>query len=257
MNSLTVSNDIFNNKQVVLDYLVNSNELNKIHIDHVNWIQLRISESDNEEKFLEFIDILMDKLKIRYDLFLLYAETEEHQKSKVRSVVKLFYPQRKKNIVKEGQHLEKEVEVSKDKSIMQGIIQINDIDNDTITEELMKISLFQFGYGIEKSNSHNSLDKISSKLEANLFDTSNTPLSKKYISIINQLISPTSFTFSYMYDGKDDLLFTVYCGNELTKEIEQLIANSIGVEGLEKKEASKEDIDQLITRYFADWRRAG
>ena len=82
-------------------------------------------------------------------------------------------------------------------------------------------------------------------------------LSKKYISIINQLITPTSFTFSYMYDGKDDLLFTVYCGNELTKEIEQLIANSIGVEGLEKKEASKEDIDQLITRYFADWRSAG
>lgn len=257
MNSLTVSNNILNNKQVVLDYLVNDNELNKIHIDHVNWLQLCISGSDNEEKFLEFIDILIDKLKIRYDLFLLYAETKGHKKSKVRSVVKLFYPQKKKNIVKEGQYLEKEVEVNEDRSIMQGIIRINEIDNDTIIEELMKISLFQFGYGMEKSNGYNVLNDISDKFEANLFDTDNTPLSRNYISIINKLISPTSFTFSYMYDGKDDLLFTVYCGDELTEEIEQLIADSIGVEGLEKKEASKEDIDQLITRYFADWRRAG
>ena len=60
--------------------------------------------------------------------------------------------------------------------------------------------------------------------------------------------------FSYRFDGKDDLVFTVYSGNEIKKQIEEIIQNSLPkVLKIKRLDADSKEVDRLIDSYFRDW----
>ena len=61
--------------------------------------------------------------------------------------------------------------------------------------------------------------------------------------------------FSYLFDGKDDLVFTVYSGSDVFNPIENIILQSVPKDSkLEKINASADEVDRLIDSYFKDWR---
>lgn len=51
-----------------------------------------------------------------------------------------------------------------------------------------------------------------------------------------------------MFDGSDDLRFTVYAGKQAYPEVEEIMTDMIGM--VEKKKAGTHELEKLIELYF-------
>lgn len=89
MISLKVSNNIFYNRRVILDYFDSDLFESGIEIEDVNWLELRISGEENEEVFALFLDAFLSALKSDFLIDLMSYERSEQLKSRLRSYGKL------------------------------------------------------------------------------------------------------------------------------------------------------------------------
>lgn len=256
MITLKKSNNIFYNKRVILDYFKSDLLESNLEIEDVNWLQLRISGEDNDECFELFLEKFFLLLKTKYFIDVFCYNRTEKKKSRTRSYFKLFYDLRKSNLINSAFLIEKELDTSKDHSVFTGIIQVDEVDNEIILNEIIS-DYFKFGH-VELSNSNseysNRLENLIKKVDLNLLQNGR-PIRINYLALLDKFVSPTSMVFSYLYDGKDDLVFTIYSGMKIFDQIEAAVIESLPKsKKVNKLSASSEEVDKLIASYFKDWR---
>ena len=256
MISLKTSNNIFYNKRVILDYLDSNLFESKDKLEQINWLELRISGVNNEERFEDFLEDFLELLKQEFLIDIICYERTEKLKNRLRSYGKLFYELRKNNLIDDQYLIEKEIDTGNNHSIFTGIIQVDEIDNEIIFNEIFK-SYFKIGH-IElrnkTANKSSRLEDLINEIDFELL-RNNKLIEVDYLILLERFVTSTSMIFSYKFDGKDDLIFTVYSGNEIIKQIEEIILNSLP-KGLKIKriKADSKEVDRLIDSYFRDWR---
>ncbi|MCB9296064.1 MAG: hypothetical protein H6559_23525 [Lewinellaceae bacterium] len=256
MISLKTSYNIFYNKRVILDYLGSDLFESGDEMKHVNWLELRISGEGNEERFEEFLEAFFSLLKKDFLISIFCYERSEKVKNRLRSYGKLFYELRKEKFIGDQFLIEKELNTDENHSVFAGIIQVDEIDNEIILNEILG-NYFRFGYAeFTKNgvNDSNALESLMKHVDFKLLRKGKL-IEVDYLSLLNKLIVPTSMVFSYLFDGKDDLVFTVYSGSDVFNPIENIILQSVPKDSkLEKINASADEVDRLIDSYFKDWR---
>ncbi len=246
MNSITVSDNIFNDASVAVDYLTSDKSF---AIGVVGFIQLKITGEDNEDDFEEFFDLFLDRLQWSYDLYFIYSQNHKARKSKARSYTKLFYELRKRSGLAEGVLADKEVDVAPGYSNMVGMISVNELDDVLLKDELL-LRHFRYGYAVRKEENHFDLEHYLGLIDRGLFEERKS-LSINTLQLIERYINAHSFLFSYMFDGNDDLLFTVYAGKQAYPEVEQIMTDIAAKTGaLEKRTADTREIDKIIELFF-------
>jgi hypothetical protein len=256
MISLKTSNNIFYDKRVVLDYLESDLFESGNETKYVNWLELRISGEENEERFEEFLEVFFSLLKNEFLIDIFCYEKSEKVKNRLRSYGKLFYDLRKEKLIADQFLIEKELDTGENHSVFAGIIQVNEIDNEIIFNEILS-NYFRFGHAELKDNSANDSDRLESLMKHIDFKLlrKGSLIEVDYIILLDRLVVPTSMVFSYLFDGKNDLVFTVYCGNEIFNQVEDMILKSLPKDiKLDKINASSKEVDRLIDSYFKDWR---
>ena len=258
MITLKKSNNIFYNRRVILDYFKSDLFESNLEIKDINWLQIRISGEDNEECFELFLEEFFSSLKTKYFIDLFCYNRSEKKKSRSRSYFKLFYDLRKSSLVNNAFLIEKELDTSEDHSVFAGIIQVDKVDNEIIFNEIIS-DYFKFGH-VELSDSNseysNRLEGLIKQVDLNLLQNGK-PIRINYLALLDKFVSPTSMVFSYLYDGKDDLVFTIYSGKKIFDQIEAAVTESLPKsEKVNKLSASSEEVNKLIASYFRDWRVA-
>ena len=252
MISIKTSNNIFYNKRVILDYLDSNLFESKDKLEQISWLELRISDVNNEEKFEEFLEAFFRLLKQDFFIDIICYERTEKLKSRLRSYGKLFYDLRKNNFINDKNSAEKELDTDNRHSIFTGIIQVND---EMMFNEIFE-PYFKFGH-IElkpgETNQSERLQNLIKKIDLQLL-RNNKLIEIDYLILLERFVTSSSMVFSYRFDGKDDLVFTVYSGNEIKKQIEEIIQNSLPkVLKIKRLDADSKEVDRLIDSYFRDW----
>jgi len=246
MNVITVSDNIFNDASVAVDYLRSDKTF---AVGAVGFLQLKITGEDNEDKFESFFDLFLDKLRWSYDLYFIYSQNHKAKKSKARSYTKLFYELRKRSGLAEAVLADKEVEVAPGYSNMVGMISANELNGTLLRDELL-LRHFRYGYAVRKEKNQFDLEHYLEWIDKDLFEDGKS-LSINTLKLIERYINAHSFLFSYMFDGSDDLRFTVYAGKQIYPEVEEIMtdmATRIGM--VEKKKAGTHELEKLIELYF-------
>lgn len=250
MNYITVSDNIFYNSKVSLDYLMSNKNLDSEKLDSVGWIQLRITGEGNDDKFDDFLNAFIDRLKLSYELYFIYSQNIKAKKSRARSYAKLFYYLRKQEGLKNAAMEDKEIDLGPGYSTMAGIIEANRIDPEIIIDELMSNN-FRYGYCVQSNRSNNDLKYYLNLLDEELYEEDES-LRLNNVKLIEKFINPFSFLYSYMYTGSDDLLFTIYSGKEVYNDLESIITDIISETGqIEKKVADSKETDEIVDMYFS------
>lgn len=256
MISIKTSNNIFYNKQVILDYLDSNLFESKDEFEQISWLKLRISDINNEEKFEEFLEAFFRLLKQDFFIDIICYERTEKLKSRLRSYGKMFHELRKNNFINYKNSIEKELDTGDNHSIFTGIIQVDEVDDEIVFNEIFK-PYFKFGH-IELKHSKNNKSKRLQGLIKNIdlqLLRNNKLIEIDYLVLLERFVTSTSMVFSYIFDGKGDLVFTVYSGNEIKKQIEEIIQNSLPKElKIKRIDADSKEIDRLIDSYFRDWK---
>lgn len=256
MTTITISDNIFKSTDVVLDYLRSPAAFDEpSEMGDVRWISLAISGEENEAVFSDFYENFLTALQGSCGIYFFYSESFKEQKSKVRSHVKMFYQLRKAKAIP-GEHLiEKEIDLADNESIMTGIMQVDELSIDHAIDELAANG-FKFGLVVDNSSvARKPLDMASLKaqLTEELF-TIGKSVRVNYLSLIKKLLVPNAFIYSYMYDGKDDLIFTIYAGADVYQPLLEKIEHSLPKgELVTERQATTEEVDRVIDLYFRDW----
>jgi hypothetical protein len=256
MISIKTSNNIFCNKRVILDYLDSNLFESKDEFEQISWLELRISDFNSEEKFEEFLEEFFRLLGQDFFIDIICYERTEKLKSRLRSYGKLFYELRKNNFISDKNSVEKELDTDESHSIFTGIIQVDEVDDEIIFNEIFE-PYFKFGH-VELKHSKTSkperLEGLIKKIDLQLL-RNNKLIEVDYLILLERFVSSSSMVFSYMFDGKDDLVFTVYSGKGIKKQIEEVIQNSLPKElKIKRIDADSKEIDRLIDSYFRDWK---
>lgn len=255
MISLKTSNNIFYNKRVILDYFDSDLFETSREIGDISWLELRISGEDNEEQFEDFLELFITELKTENWIDFFCYERSEKLKNRLRSYGKLFHGLRKEKLVGDQFLVEKELDTDETHSIFAGIIQVDEVDNEIIFSEILG-NYFRFGrVEMVKRNGDqpNRLKALSELIDFRLLRKGKF-IELDYLVLLDRFVKPTSMIFSYQFDGKDDLVFTIYCGNKIFSEIEATILKSFpGNTSLKRSTASPKEVDRLIDSYFNDW----
>lgn len=246
MNFITVSDNIFNDSSVTIDYLMSDKS---VVIDAVGLIQLKITGEDNEYEFEEFFDLFLNRLQWSYDLYFIYSQNHKARKSKARSYTKLFYDLKRQRDFAEGLMADREVDLAPGYSNMVGMIKVNGLGNTLLTDELM-LKHFRYGYAVRKEENHFDLEHYVGWMDKDLFEEGKS-LSINSVKLIEKYITAHSFLFSYVFDGNDDLLFTVYAGKQAYSEVEDIMTTiAAKINALEKRTADSSEIDKIIELFF-------
>lgn len=256
MISLKTSNNVFYNKRIILDYLDSDLFESGNGIKDVNWLELRISGEENEEQLEEFLEVFFSLLKKEFLIDIFCYERSEKIKNRLRSYGKLFHGLRKEKFVGDQFLVEKELDTGENRSVFAGIIQVDKIDNEIIFNEILG-NYFRFGHAELADKSVDGLNRLESLLECVDFKLlrKGKLIEVDYLTLLNRLVAPASMVFSYLFDGKDDLVFTVYSGNEIFNQTEEMILKSLPKNiKLDKINASSNEVDRLIDSFFKDWR---
>lgn len=256
MISLKRSNNIFYDKRVILDYLESDSFELGSKIKHVDWLELRITGEENEEKFEEFLDAFFSLLKKQFSIYVFCYERSVKLKNRLRSYGKLFFEFRKERIIGNEYLIEKELDTDEHHSLFAGVIQIDEIENEIILNEIIA-NCFRFGYAESIDNQLvrvNKLKKLIEQIDFKLLREGKL-IELDYLTLLNRLVTPTSMIFSYQFDGKDDLVFTVYSGNQIFNQVEEVVLESLPEDiELHEEKANSKELDRLIDSYFKDWR---
>lgn len=256
MTTIITSGNIFENTNVVLDYLESDIVFDApSKTKNVSWIRLEIAGEDNEEVFEDFYENFLTSLQRYCSIYFFYSESFKEQKSKIRSYVKLFYQLRKEKAIPEKDLVEKEIDLEKNQSILTGIIQVDELGTDYIIDELTSNG-FKFGLVADKSSNEPKpvdLKRLGEELAKEIFKIGKS-VRVNYLNLIKKILTPNSFIYSYMYDGKDDLIFTIYSGENVYLPLREKIKNSLPKgEIIKERQATTEEVDRIIDLYFRDW----
>jgi len=132
---------------------------------------------------------------------------------------------------------------------MVGIVKVNGLDDALLRDELIWTH-FRYAYAVSKEEDRFNLEHYLEGIDKDLFEEGKS-LSINTIKLIERYISAHSFLFSYMFDGNDDLLFTVYAGKQAYTEVEAIITDIASNMGkLEKRTADIREIDKIIRLFF-------
>jgi len=225
-------------------------------LEEINWIELRICGEDNEEIFEGFLEKFISLLKEDFLIDLFNYERTEKVKNRLRSYGKLFYELRKENYVGDKFLVEEELDTDENHSIFAGIIQVDEVDNEIIFNELFG-SYLKFSH-VELINKSpikpDRLKKLMEYVDFKLLRRGKL-IEIDYLTLLDRFVTPTSMIFSYLFDGKDDLVFTVYSGHKIFNQVEDIIFKSLPNDiELNRINASSEEVDRLIDSYFKDWK---
>lgn len=256
MTTIITSDNIFENTNVALDYLESDavfDEPSKTR--KVSWIRLEIAGDENEEIFEDFYENFLDSLKRDCSIYFFYSESFKEQKSKIRSYVKLFYQLRKEKSIPEQDLIEKEIDLEKNQSILTGIIQVDKLGTDYILDELTSNG-FKFGLAVDETLSEpgpTNLGTLGSELTEEIFKIGKS-VRVNYLNLIKKILTPNSFIYSYLYDGKDDLILTIYAGENIYMPLREKIKNSLSKgEAIKERQVTSKEVDRIIDLYFRDW----
>ena len=258
MTTITTSKNIFENTSVVLDYLGSPTAAFGAPptTEDIRWISIAISGEENEAVFKEFYENFLASLQRDYGIYFFYADSFKAQKSKIRSYVKLFYQLRRAKAIPETHLVEKEIDLADKQSIIAGIIQVDELDTAYVVDELASNG-FKFGLVVGHSTNagkHAGLASLGAQLNEALF-TIDKSVRVNHLSVIKQLLTPNAFFYSYLYDGKDDLIFTIYAGAEVYPSLRKKMEESLPTgELIADEQATKQEANRVIDLYFRDWR---
>ena len=254
MNTLVISQNIFQHKITALDYLQSDAFEEVLTMPNVNWMQLTLSGPDNEEVFAEFLERFMDRLKQKFGIYCYAFEGSVSPKNKLRSRTKLFYPLRKKYFVQAERILEKELDVEENESLLAGIINIHDTDQEPLVTEIIE-DYCQFVYAerFQASTAHDKLEALGAQLTLDLFFVGKK-VEVNFFNLIDATLTTDSLIFTHRYNGKDEVVFTVYAGDRVLAVAEQLLRDSLTKgEPLAERAADVAEVEQMIERYYRDW----
>lgn len=222
-------------------------------MQNVNWMQLTLSGPDNEEVFAEFRKRFVDRLKQQFGIYCYTFEGSVHPKNKLRSRTKLFYPLRKKYFITE-RVLEKELDVEDNESLLAGIIKIDDTDKEPLVSEIIE-DYCQFIYAeqFQASTAYDKLEILGAQLTLDLFFVGKK-VEVNFFNLIDSILTADSLIFTHRYNGKDEVVFTVYTGDRVLAVAEQLLRDSLtNAEPLAEREADVAEVEKIIDRYYRDW----
>lgn len=260
MTTITTSENIFENTSVVLDYLGSATTLEAPPTtEDIRWISVAISGEENEAVFRDFYENFFTSLQRDYDIYFFYADNFKAQKSKIRSYVKLFYQLRRAKAVPETHLIEKEIDLADKQSILAGIIQVDELDAAYVMDELASNG-FKFGLVVDNATNVGGrvdLAGLGAQLDEELF-TIGQSVRVNHLSLVKKLLTPNAFLYSYLYDGKDDLIFTIYAGADVYASLREKMEDSLPTgELITEKQATTQEVDRVINLYFRDWRPTG
>lgn len=258
MIKLTTSKHIFEERKVVLDYLRGDDvtETKREGAAAANWMRLELSGEQNDEEFEAFHQQFLEALSATFDLYWVYIEGTKQPKRKIRSHTKLFYEWRKNGQLEAGTYAEREIAFGDEESILAGAIQLCQLDT-AVLSELISLSTFRFGFGVAKqaaAASKTSPQTLVDALDQGLIEDGRF-VRLSHLGLMEALLHPDAFLYSYLYDGKDDLVFTVYCGKAIYDRFRQLLIAHLPNEGeLVEAAPNASDTEDLVRLYFKDWR---
>lgn len=254
MITLKKSNNIFYNKKVVLNYFLTDEFSSSNELGEIDWFELKITGEDNDEVFEGFLERFITKLKNEFHIDLIAYQKSDQPKNRIRTYAKYFYDLRKQNLVGEKYLAEKEIDTKENRSIYSGIIQVDKIDNEIIFEELLN----EYGRIIHaeiRGEQPDRLIEMLDKLDLALLRKDKL-VNIDYTVLLERFINPNSIISSYLYDGRDDLIFTVYSGKNVSNKLEHIITDSVPPsQKIREIIATSDEVDHLIESYFNDWRR--
>jgi len=258
MITLKKSNNIFYNKKVILHYFFtdefdSDNQLNSA----IDWFEMRITGSDNEEVFHGFLENFISDLKNDFFIDFISYERSAQLKNRIRTYAKCYHDLRKEHLINEKYMVEKEIDTNENYSIFSGILQVDEVDNEIIFEKLLDnynqiIHAEVKGEDQEKPHRlEDMLDNIDLELLRN-----NKLVEVNYPILLERFLKKNSVIISYMYDGGDDLIFTAYSDKSVSNQLEKLIVNSIPEDQkVNRIIATSDEVDKLVESYFNDWRK--
>jgi hypothetical protein len=136
MITIKKSDNLFHSKRVALDYLATDVAEPSIGYGAVHWLEMRMAGADNEQQFEQFLDAFFSGLKAAFAVQLFCYERSAQPKSRPRAYAKLFYELRRANIIGAERMIEKELEVDEHYSVLAGIIEADEVDNEILLNEI-------------------------------------------------------------------------------------------------------------------------
>ena len=112
--------------------------------------RIRFTIFDYMETFFENLlkKILASLLK-SFKIYLIYIESKAQPKSKIRSYKKMFYQERKNNLLHENDLHDREIDINPKESLMTGLITLSEQNMNYVLKHLIN-SNFRFGYLVKK-----------------------------------------------------------------------------------------------------------
>jgi hypothetical protein len=252
MITLKKSNNIFYNKKVILNYFLTDEFGSSDELNEIDWFELKIKGEDNDEVFDDFLEKFITHLKEEFYIDFITYQRSDQVKNRMRTYAKYFYDLRKQHLINEKYIVEKEIDTRENHSIFSGILQVDRIDNEMIFEELLN-NYSRIIHAEIKEKKPNRLAKMLDKIDLELL-WNNKLVDINYTVLLERFIKPNSILISYMYDGKDDLILTIYSGRNVSNKLEKIITDSIPSDQMIKEViATSNEVDNLIKSYFNDW----
>jgi hypothetical protein len=252
MITIKKSDNLFHSKRVALDYLATDVAEPSIGYGAVHWLEMRMAGADNEQQFEQFLDAFFSGLKAAFAVQLFCYERSAQPKSRPRAYAKLFYELRRANIISAERMIEKELEVDEHYSVLAGIIEADEVDNEILLNEIMG-HRFRFGRAERKEHAPPAPERLAQLMAQVDFTLlrQGALIELDYLTMLRRFVGPASMVFSYRFDGGDDLVFTAYCGAEVAESVEALVLDSLP-KGLpcRKVKSDAADVDGVIERYF-------
>ncbi|HKK79140.1 MAG TPA: hypothetical protein VJ933_05905 [Phaeodactylibacter sp.] len=223
----------------------------------INWLELRIKGSENESEFEAFLYAFLKQAKLDYDVYLFFYERSPSLKSTLRSHTKLFYDLKREHLINPSQAEEQELSIDDKHSLMTGVIYANSIADDVIVNELI-LNGFRFGLLERKKNKplKTQLSHFISCMDTQLLQLENL-VELNHIALLERFLHPEAIAFTYIYDGKNDLVLDLYAGDVILEKTKNLIISCFP-EGasIPVRSASRKEVDGLIANYFNHWGRS-
>lgn len=252
MITIKKSDNLFHNKRAALDYLATDVAEPSIGYGAVHWLEMRMAGADNERQFEQFLEAFFSGLKEAFAVQLFCYERSAQPKSRPRSYAKLFYELRRANMISAECMIEKELDVDDRYSVLAGIIQVDEVDNDILLNEILG-QRFRFGRAERKEYAPPAPERLAELMAQVDFALlrQGALIELDYLTMLSRFVGPAAMVFTYRFDGGDDLVFTVYCGAEVAGLVEALLLDCLPKGAPYRKiKSDAAEVDGVIERYF-------